>query len=47
MVRHINKTPKRHIHARKDVILLIDHQNWSTSATCDDDEEAKERKKET
>jgi len=44
MGRYINKTPKRHIVAWKDVIWHIVRQNRSTSATCARDEEIKKDK---
>jgi len=33
MCRYINRTPKRHMPAWKDIIWHINHQNWSTCAT--------------
>jgi len=45
MGRYINRTPKRHILAWKDVIWHIDRQNRSTGATCARAHETKKTKK--
>jgi len=42
--RHFDKTPKKHILARIDVIRHIHHQNWLTGAICARDKEIKRDK---
>jgi len=44
--RYVNRTPKRHILAWKDVIWRIDSKNRSTGATCAHAHETKKKDKE-